>query len=902
MGGGGSKAPATEEKPTTKEQREQNFQDIEAKAAPTDSDGTGSGKQVGSEGDEIAVVPGDCGDIAENERSNVQAVADEAMEILEGAETTLVLRKTASVGDDFNDQGESIVNSKPIDWNQYENYSEPDAAIILQCFARQLKARKVLAQTIQWHNRLALDLYAERQAAKYSSFYQHVFYNLIRSLTLATHGDENDAQVDMLVLAAIASRDGEGKLKTKAEETGVFRDNEERDCYFQPTGLATTEHCKEVFSAFDKGQRLHIDSAIAIVEAFISQTSEQESIVEVAANDRPEHTVAVVIGDLFGHYSDFREILEHNGIPSLQKPYIFNGNFINHGAQNLECFFSILMLSLAFPGSVIVNRGNMEHAAFALIFGFVEDVFTCFSPWKCSSKLPKLLRLVDECFKTMVLGVQLFQSGLVVNGGVWRDEEVTLDYIKTIPRVDNKNVGLRHMDMVANLQRTDLMAATKEKRDAVLMQDILWSNVSHDVDCVTFNEKRGIGTCYGLNHVKSVLRMNRLNLMCSSGMPLKAGYSLLQDQESGDMTVARVFSASAYFGKASNSGGYLLVEPNMQVHACSFQTTHGKRDSHYNYIVQIKGVIRENIMAIEGGFVVADLSNNIKGTVSTLVWAQIISEKTGLDTPWLLDKGDILPWNTVSNDERDCEVVNYKQFVKHYGLTETTEERKRAQGTIFKYARPLWQYFKEHQAAGEKLSKDIWMDVCKVMSHHVHDPTLKEEAVTATMLSLLVQEYGLKEKGPEKTLQSIVTGAFWKDELSHSRLSLSRSLPMSKTNSVRNGQKTKTSSISPNEERMEFIRQGGIDRSNILHNKHGSDEPNSSNPELWNIENTEIDRFAKYETGSHQWALQSKLVLCADNGKDIPGYPINSRALASGYAHVEKDVIELRSRWKGGTE
>ena len=71
----------------------------------------------------------------------------------------------------------------------------------------------------------------------------------------------------------------------------------------------------------------------------------------------------------------------------------------------------------------------------------------------------------------------------------------------------------------------------------------------------------------------------------------------------------------------------------------------------------------------------------------------------------------------------------------------------------------------------------------------------------------------------------------------------------------------------------------GVDRTAIERNAKGSEEPNSSDPELWNIDGTEVDYLAKYKTGGQMWYLQSRAKESIAAGKKIPGYPINQKAL-----------------------
>ena len=73
----------------------------------------------------------------------------------------------------------------------------------------------------------------------------------------------------------------------------------------------------------------------------------------------------------------------------------------------------------------------------------------------------------------------------------------------------------------------------------------------------------------------------------------------------------------------------------------------------------------------------------------------------------------------------------------------------------------------------------------------------------------------------------------------------------------------------------------GVDRTNVTRNAKGSEEPNSADPELWNIDGTEVDYLAKYKVGGQCWYLQSRAKESIAAGKTIPGYPINPKACAS---------------------
>jgi WD40 repeat protein len=85
-----------------------------------------------------------------------------------------------------------------------------------------------------------------------------------------------------------------------------------------------------------------------------------------------------------------------------------------------------------------------------------------------------------------------------------------------------------------------------------------------------------------------------------------------------------------------------------------------------------------------------------------------------------------------------------------------------------------------------------------------------------------------------------------------------------------------------------LFEDDGVDRSNIKRNAHGSEEPHSDDPELWNIDGTEVDYFAIYKSGGQLWYLQSraKESLAKVPPKPIPGVPLNKKAIDSGRIFV----------------
>ena len=81
----------------------------------------------------------------------------------------------------------------------------------------------------------------------------------------------------------------------------------------------------------------------------------------------------------------------------------------------------------------------------------------------------------------------------------------------------------------------------------------------------------------------------------------------------------------------------------------------------------------------------------------------------------------------------------------------------------------------------------------------------------------------------------------------------------------------------------------------IQRNMNGSEEPHSSSPELWNIDGTEMDLNGTYKLGGQLWYLQDRALAAIKNGTEIPGDPMNERAMAQLKIRQKAVAIEAEA-------
>lgn len=262
---------------------------------------------------------------------------------------------------------------------------------------------------------------------------------------------------------------------------------------------------------------LHKQYVLDLIDRMCTELEQLSNVVNIAV---PGNGKLFIVGDIHGQLRDLLLILDTYGFPSESRHYLFNGDFVDRGANSGEVIITLYCLKLLYPKFIHLNRGNHEARdvnsrdgfQYEVVFKWDMEVFDAFQ---------RSFALLPICFVVN-------QDVLVVHGGLsWHD--ITLQDINALDRnMDNPEIGST-------------------------LEDLLWSDPS-DVNGRGYSD-RGVGCLFGRDVLEHFLSVNNLKFIVRSHECMDFGY--LNHFEGLCHTV---FSASNYCDVMDNQGAVLIFE------------------------------------------------------------------------------------------------------------------------------------------------------------------------------------------------------------------------------------------------------------------------------------------------------------------------------------------------------
>uniref|UniRef100_A0A0R0HAT9 Serine/threonine-protein phosphatase n=1 Tax=Glycine max TaxID=3847 RepID=A0A0R0HAT9_SOYBN len=272
----------------------------------------------------------------------------------------------------------------------------------------------------------------------------------------------------------------------------------------------------------------HIVPAILVdklADAACSILCKEPNCVEI--NCQGEDSKVIVVGDVHGQFHDLMFLFKHAGVPSENRIYVFNGNYVDKGAWGIEVFLFLLAWKVLMPHRVYLLRGNHESRYCTARYGFKKEVWAKYGDQAPSQK-PK--------------------------------------------RNKTHRVDLGSLAELSEVKRSFVDCPYEGPN--ILLSDVLWSRPSNR-DGLRDNTGQKLGLLWGPDCTEAFLKQYNLKLIIRSheGPDARAGrdddfgdmlsgYSIDHDGESGRLYT--LFSAPDYpqFGKRryNNKGAYAVLK------------------------------------------------------------------------------------------------------------------------------------------------------------------------------------------------------------------------------------------------------------------------------------------------------------------------------------------------------
>ncbi|KAJ8775481.1 hypothetical protein J1605_016331 [Eschrichtius robustus] len=242
--------------------------------------------------------------------------------------------------------------------------------------------------------------------------------------------------------------------------------------------------------------------------------SKLSTLVETTLKETEKITVC---GDTHGQFYDLLNIFELNGLPSDTNPYIFNGDFVDRGSFSVEVILTLFGFKLLYPDHFHLLRGNHETDNMNQIYGFEGEVKAKYTA--------QMYELFSEVFEWLPLAQCINGKVLIMHGGLFSEDGVTLDDIRKIER-------------------------SRQPPDSGPMCDLLWSDPQPQNGRSV--SKRGVSCQFGPDVTKAFLEENNLDYIIRSHEVKAEGYEVAH----GGRCVT-VFSAPNYCDQMGNKAAYI---------------------------------------------------------------------------------------------------------------------------------------------------------------------------------------------------------------------------------------------------------------------------------------------------------------------------------------------------------
>ncbi|XP_039658573.1 serine/threonine-protein phosphatase with EF-hands 2 [Perca fluviatilis] len=311
------------------------------------------------------------------------------------------------------------------------------AAVLIQRWYRQYVARTEMRRKYTWHIFQSIEYSGEQAQIKLYNFLGYLMDNFT-----PTSNERN--------LISHIFRDNEFCRDTEWERLFCYKKIEVPEIYSGPhlTFPLTVEQAVRLVEAFRNKKQLHSRYVLQLLLETLKLIRMLPNINRISTCQSKEITIC---GDLHGQLEDLLLIFYKNDMPSMEKPYVFNGDFVDRGNDSIEILLILFSFLLVYPSEVHLNRGNHEDHIVNLRYGFTKEVLT---KYKMHGK--RILKLLQEIFSWLPLATVIDQKVLVIHGGISDTTDLSVlarvdrhSYVSALrpPKKRNQNSAASSIDI-----------------------------------------------------------------------------------------------------------------------------------------------------------------------------------------------------------------------------------------------------------------------------------------------------------------------------------------------------------------------------------------------------------------------------------------------------------------------
>ncbi|KAI8903779.1 serine/threonine-protein phosphatase 5-like protein [Gorgonomyces haynaldii] len=316
----------------------------------------------------------------------------------------------------------------------------------------------------------------------------------------------------------------ESVLKRLGDIDSIVVEDSYQGPRFQDT--VDLQFCKDLLVWFKDQKKLHRKYTLQIMRQALEIFNAQPALVDI---DIPKGSKLTVCGDIHGQFYDLLYVLETNGLPSPENMYLWNGDFVDRGSFSVECILTLLSFKCLYPQAVYLSRGNHETDDMNRTYGFEGEV---------KAKYTELVfKFFSELFNAVPLANLIGRPDqeriLVIHGGLFSRDDVTLDEIRKIDRF-------------------------RQPGSQGIMTELLWSDPQPQLGRAP--SKRGVGLQFGPDVTEKFCALNKLKMIIRSHEVKDQGYEVMHNGK-----CVTIFSAPNYCDSVNNLAAYIHVDSDLNV-------------------------------------------------------------------------------------------------------------------------------------------------------------------------------------------------------------------------------------------------------------------------------------------------------------------------------------------------